>query len=115
MANLSFDQRWELLSKADIGQKKEAESIKQQIEAIKKDPAYLELQSEFDKYQLELRAPKEPEGMLGMIRDWIQLKALGGIEAFVNCGGDYESVKKPSEALRYVLATRSTVGVDLDA
>ncbi|MCU0716413.1 MAG: phosphatidylinositol 4-kinase [Pirellula sp.] len=115
LANLSFDQRWELLSKADIGQKKEAESIKQQIEAIKKDPAYLELQSEFDKYQLELRAPKEPEGMLGMIRDWIQLKALGGIEAFVNCGGDYESVKKPSEALRYVLATRSTVGVDLDA
>jgi Phosphatidylinositol 3- and 4-kinase len=115
LTKMTFAERWKILSKFDLGQKKDAELAIEQIDKIKLDRNFIELQEEFDKYQLELRLPKEPEGVLSMIRDWVQLKSLGGIGAFVNCGGDYETVHKPIDALTLVLASRSTDGVDLDA
>jgi hypothetical protein len=115
LTKLSFDERWAIVSNFDYGQKRDKELANEQIEKIQLDPTFVELQKEFDKYQIDLIIPKEPESVLKLIRDWVQLKSLGGIEAFVTCGGDYEAIRKPIDAVIWILASRSTEGVDVDA
>ncbi|ADB14841.1 hypothetical protein Psta_0145 [Pirellula staleyi DSM 6068] len=114
--NLPFADRWNLLE--EYLKNLEKEALKGELDVIRQSPPFLEMNAAFGKYGERVTIPSyyKTEAALGMLTAWEELKALGGITAFIDCGGDCEAIGGgPEYMLAVVRGARSAQGIDVDA